>query len=159
MKQFVFLSLLCLAFASCGSADKEVKPVVFDVYKNYFFKNDTTCADNLPYYMAFTKFKNFEEYFGSAATMSKQKWIDPNSLANQIIIAVVDKVGNTTQDIKIESIKKKGDTLYVDYTITKRNEPVSFTSRYCAVAVAAARNIEKVIFSTEGNEVYQLDVK
>ena len=143
---------------SCSESSKDIKPVVFDVYNGYFVKNDVT-PDNEVLYFISSQYNDFDKYFGMAAIMSKQKWIEDNNLANQMIIAVANKVDNNTESVKIDSVQMQNNTVYIDYTITALKNPTTYTSRHLSVIVAAVRNVKKAIFREAGREVKQIDLK
>ena len=145
MKRILTLGLF-IVLLSCGGSKKEAVNINFENYKSYFLKNDVVTDDEI-FYFASDKLIEFDKYFSPAATMSRQKWIDDDNLMNQTIISIVNKTDGDTEKVEIKSVKYQGNTLFIDYTINKSEQPASLTTRKNVVAVVAARNLKNASFS------------
>lgn len=149
--------IIVLLTLSCSGATKRVEKQAFDTYEGYFVKQGIVPDDELLYF-ASSDLGDFDGYFGMAATMSKQKWIEKADLPNKLIVAIANKADSTTQSLVIESINRQGDILQVNYQINKLDTPASFVSRYCKVALVPAHGVKQVTFYEGGKEVKQIAI-
>ena len=120
MKPFLFALAMLLAMTACTSNSSETtksnedsNEVVFEVAKNYFFKND----QQIPASPKITTEEEFNKLFGMATVIGedgKPTFID---FTKQFVLAIVLPVTYTAMEISPVKVEAKSDSLFYTYEV------------------------------------------
>lgn len=143
MRKLVLMYSLIISFLliSCNSNQKadnnqqnesvikseindDSKEIPFSIAEHYFVKNNYDKTGVLK----ITTQEEFDEIFGAAAVMGKDGLPTKIDFSSSYIIAVIGETSNKEPKIKINDLKQKGDSLFLDYSITE-NKEVSYTTK------------------------------
>lgn len=114
----IFAALIILAacnkkqtIMSATGNESESSEVVFEVAKNYFFKND----QEIPASPKILSAEEFEKLFGMATTMGDDGKPTEIDFTKQFVLAIVMPVTHLATEIKPVRVEEQGDTLFYYY--------------------------------------------
>ena len=133
----IALGLLIFSFTACNTdakkteettnteqtTDAEETTVSFKTAENYFVKN--TVKEPVP--VKITTQKEFDNYFGMAATMGENGKPTPIDFSKEYIIVADYADTNKQVEMTPVSLEQKGGDLVFNYTVTE-GEDAGFTS-------------------------------
>ena len=130
MKKIIFALAAIMALAACGNkqaatptseGNVERSEVVFEVAKNYFFKNDQV----IPEYPKIVSEEEFTKLFGMATTMGEDGKPTAIDFTKQFVLAIVLPETDFATEINPVKVEEKGDSLLYSYEV-KTGEKQSF---------------------------------
>ena len=138
MKKIIFAFATLLAVVACTTKPTEAtvenndtaEEVVFEVAKNYFFKNDQT----IPASPKITTEEDFVKLFGMATTMGEDGKPTAIDFTKQFVLAIVLPVTDMATEISPVKVEAKGDTLLYAYDV-KIGEKQSFSTQPLSIII------------------------
>ncbi|MBP6575821.1 MAG: hypothetical protein KA796_01905 [Chryseobacterium sp.] len=127
IQKILVVGTLLASLCACGQT------VPYAVAKNYFVKN--TYPEKDFHILRITTQTQFDEIFGMATVMGKDGAPTPIDFQKNFVIALIDNVSNTTEEIVIESLKENNSKLTVLYDLSSRSQPSSASFRYFKILI------------------------
>ena len=148
MKKILFAFAAMIIIAACGNkqivapaeGDKASNEVVFEVAKNYFFKND----QEIPASPKITTAEDFGKLFGMATTMGNDGKPTEIDFTKQFVLAIVLPVTNLATEITPDRFEEKGDTLFYFYD-AKVGEAQSYSTQPISLIILDKKYADKQI--------------
>ena len=114
--------LLCLS--SCTSQESVIS---YKEAHNYFVRNDVTNYSP----RLIQSSEELSQYFGQATFMGKGGMPTNIDFTKYNVVAIIEPETNVDTQIKITSIKKQGDKIFVEYNVVKSGEKRSYSTVPC----------------------------
>ncbi len=157
MKSIIKIVCVLLAFFSFGCKTSKTD-IPFTSYNHYFVKN-TFDIDKDGNYLQIRNLESFNAIFGSATTMQKQTWIQPDDFKGQMAIAVIKDFQNNLYTLNIVKVTKEGADLRVDYEFLLKEKDLTYASTGSSLVLIEKQSYNSIMFYENGKFVKQLDNK
>lgn len=131
MNRITFLFLICMLTSSWVHAQKNTIP--FTVATNYFVVNNY--PEKELHMLKIVDEQQFDHIFGKAPLASKNGQPTSIDFSKSFVIALIDAVSNTTEELSVKSLTKEGTKLQLQYEIKQRKEASSASFRFYALIV------------------------
>ena len=157
MKKILFAFAAVIALAACGNkqaatsildGNVESSEVVFEVAKNYYFKNNQV----IPEYPKIVSKEEFNKLFGMATTMGKDGKPTAIDFTKQFVVAIVLPVTDFATVINPIKVEEKGDSLLYTYEI-KTGEKQSFSIQPVSIIILDKKYESKEIVLINDREI------
>ena len=137
MKKILFAFTMLLAIAACTNKpvtavdnNEESTEVVFEVAKNYFFKNNQV----IPEYPKIVSEEEFTKLFGMATKMGEDGKPTAIDFTKQFVLAIVLPVTDFATEINPVKVEEKGDSLLYSYEV-KTGEKQSYSIQPVSIII------------------------
>ena len=137
MKKILFAIAMLLTMTACTSnstettkSNEETDEVVFEVAKNYFFKND----QQIPASPKITTEEEFNKLFGMATVMGEDGKPTSIDFTKQFVLAIVLPITDMAAEIHPVKVEVKSDSLLYTYDV-KTGEKQSFSIQPVSIIV------------------------
>ena len=137
MKKILFAIAMLLTMTACTSnstettkSNEETDEVVFEVAKNYFFKND----QQIPASPKITTEEEFNKLFGMATVMGEDGKPTSIDFTKQFVLAIVLPITDMATEIHPVKVEVKSDSLLYTYEV-KTVEKQSFSIQPVSIIV------------------------
>jgi len=131
---WVLAALFAAAIVSCGtskSSDSKAQSVDYKVAQNYFLKNNVEAPVNA----VVSSQEEFDSLFGSAAFMGQEGTPTKIDFEKEFVIGVVLPETNHETKIDLGELTVQNDTLFLNYSVVRGEEELSWTMVPVALAV------------------------
>jgi hypothetical protein len=144
-----------LSLAAAGLADEKAEAkgekVAYDVYSSYFESNKSGLKGDASY-LAFTEPKAFDAVFGVAVVMGKKPSVLAKDAFDSKAVVAVVKRGKAVWTYKVDKVTADGDTLYVQYDATSKEDGSATFASPLIVSVDKGK-YKEVVFIENGKKV------
>ncbi len=120
-----------------SSVHAQKNKVPFTVAKNYFVVNNY--PEKELHMLKIVDEQQFDHIFGKAPLAGKNGQATPLDFSKSFVIALIDEVSNTTEELSVKSLPKEGTNLLLQYEIKQRKEVSCASFRFYALIVVDNR--------------------